>query len=612
MGTRSKATPNVPYDYTRYFRTLPPIQLAEQVEALLAQKLEPQSADDECFLFQHTQALSIEAQHTLVGLPEAILGTAMVLNKPMASKTLRAARAVAAWACAGSFGTEPLSTDWLTSAFAHVLHTPHTLLPRHVFGEPFFAAVRYFNPRSPAPFLYANHGFIFPSIDHIDWIFRLVDIAARRTGGQRILRWCNDECQRQPRGKVPYSLLVNYGAKYIRTPGNPKALGQLEQLSKHLYSLLRLDTPPQMDPIWANPAFLTEDLIRGLMHSRLGTEHLIHTEDQLSFTDFLFSDGAPTEMSDAGTWSSVRSIVLQPPGTRIDGDPPHHWTHCPPAPNSDFGTSLQSALYGDLRKRPFIKVGRVTRVAPRPSGVGLIEGLAETIGIRTCDLGPYFEEFTRRELSKFRSLTWGDYYLPQEPQKHGDIDSLLHSHTENTILIFEMKAINEHAGTWQGGPHAHLDIFRKVFLKSAEQLLRAERALREHIKIIIRKDEQSFNVSVHRDVKIIRCTVSMSSFGTLHRPRYGGMLLSHLAQVKIGTIPSTRLEKEFEALQQKILLHRQTIEAQAKSQDILDNTVFLNMSSFLGLVRGSSSEDVLARRIRRLQDTPVYSQVISI
>jgi hypothetical protein len=488
----------------------------------------------------HVHALDVESQYLLLGLSQALVGYSVLRKTNVDRRAVSYAERLAAYSLRGVYGNCRMDISWFRTAAEFYPHPmPHDVLHAREAHDSrkFFEAVRYYSRLLPAFRMRHVHGYLFPDINTIDGAFAEIDGLCRQVGGNRLLGWIN-EYAREGRN-MPYSLLQGYGVKYIRIWGNAESpLGRLEQVTDHLYHLLQFDHPTKIGNHPNFTAYMLEEITKNVLRAKfIGVRHrTINADGDGEASEFIVR-----KLGIFPEWKRTRKD-LGAPGAwvspRIGEVIPVEWIHSRPEPNQNFGTSLKTALLSAAYK-PLVEISEDRyRVMPEPTVSCVLAG------IQYDGIGSVFEEFIRQKLSRLGRVTHGRYVRVENNSnaETGEIDAICCNAACDRMLIFECKAVTEIPETWLGGHHAIVEFFQKGFLRSQEQLLRAERTLREDNILHVSPSRDAWEV-IGMPEMILRVTVSLCSFGDLHMSPVGGRMLDQFREFVLKPPPSTKLDR---------------------------------------------------------------------
>jgi len=554
---------------------------------------------------RHLGTLTVESQLAILGLPEALIGLRILAGVDV-HQSLAIAEELANYARQGSSGDREIDDAWLLEAIDII---------RRSWGQPplrmytpataFYKAVLYFSGITTSLKLKDVHGVVYPDLNTLDAIFREIDSVCHQVGGSAILTW--RYTRRSEDRKLPYDMLANYGAKHLRRlqNSNANALTRLETLVTQFHCLMRFDQPANMGALWAEPAFIVEEIARNILATRLCDVRHWRPSADLALADFLIRrHGAVVG------WDVAKTMFEKTPGTDVSHiDIPSDWIHAKPDPNSGYGDSLRSALGGNLNSRPVVeKLGR-RLVAPRTTVTDYTGEVQRRLSLSPHVLATDFEHFLREKLSRLGPVVHGDYFRVGQKTKLGDIDALLPTSDGSAIIVFECKAMAELPLEWSGGYHATLEYLRRVFLKSQEQLLRLEKHLQKEGTLEVFQDGQRKPLTL-AGARVFRVSTSMRTFGALHRPGYSGAILSHFCNVKMATEPSPRLGVSLTNHQAEIQQHLKDLGPLGMNTRLRE-TLFIDLSWMDALIASSDSADNLAERLdKSLERAFLISRVI--
>lgn len=558
-------------------------------------------------VYQHVAALSVQSQVAILSLPEALIGL-RVLSDIDVQQAREIAEELATQARRGASGNRDLDDNWFSEAIEICKRAwEDPPLRMYTPATDFYRAALYFSRITTDFKLKDVHGIIYPDVDSLDPIFRQIDSLCRQLGGSTILAW-RVAASKADR-KLPYELLANYGGKYIRRlpNSNGNASSRLDALVTHFMHLMRFDQPACMGALWAEPAFLVEEIARTILYIRLCVADRWRRSADLEFADYLVQrHGTVIGWDEAKNLFSLSMV----PGTEVGHrNLPDAWIHSAPDPNTGFGESLRSALGGNLVSKPVIDMGRGSRIiAPRTTMTDFSGEIQRRLNLNPHDLGIAFEHFLRSKLSRLGAVVHGDYYKVGGKEKLGDIDAMIELSDGSAIVVFECKAMAEAPLNWSGGYHATLEYLRRVFLKSQEQLLRFEVYLRKEGTLEVFQDGQRKPLTLG-SAKIYSLSASLRTFGELHRPGYSGAVLSHFCSIKVTTTPATRLGEEITRHQTKIQQHLRDL-GDASEQRVRE-TLFVDLSLLDGIITSSDSAQNLVERLEKsLNRQMLVSRVI--
>ncbi|MBX7134722.1 MAG: hypothetical protein K1X67_18805 [Fimbriimonadaceae bacterium] len=558
-------------------------------------------------VYQHVGALTVEAQVVILGLPEALIGLRILADMDV-QQAREIAEELATQARQGASGTRDLDDTWIREAIEICKRAwEDPPLRMYTPATDFYKSVQYFSGITTDFKLKDVHGIVYPDVDSLDSIFRQIDSVCRQLGGDAILAW-RLSCARAER-KMPYELLANYGAKHIRRlqNSNGNALARLDALVTQFMHLMRFDHPACMGALWAEPAFLVEEIARTILYTRLCDAPKWRRSADLEFAEYLVQRHGTVSGWDAAKILFGLGAV---PGTDVGRiDLPNAWIHLEPDPNPGYGESLRSALSGNLVSKPVIDKGRGSRIiAPRTAMTDFTGEIRRRLNLTPDVLAVAFEHFLRGKLSRLGAVVHGDYYIVGGKDKLGDIDAMIQTANGCALVVFECKAMAEAMPNWSGGYHATLEYLRRVFLKSQEQLLRFEMYLRKEGTLEVVQGGQRKPLTLG-SAKIYSLSTSLRTFGELHRPGYSGALLSHFCSVQVTTSPSSRLGDEIACHQAKIQQHLRDLGPDRERR--MRETLFVDLSLMDGLIASSDSAENLVERLERsLSRQMLISRVI--